>query len=721
MVKNEPESDDDVPLGQKRKAPEPDSDDEPLSGKKKPAVKEEKKPVKEEKKSKAVDESDDDVPLSKKKVEDKKPKKEEKKRPNYVDESSDEEPVRKKSKKDKGKKDKKKDKKKDSKKGGKDDPPEKKPKKEVKVEQVYEWWKEEAPLEDGKKWRFLEHNGVIFPPKYEPHGVKLNYEGHGPVDLNPEQEAVATMFAAMSKTDYASKPIFVKNFWTEFKRLLGKGSPITDLKKCDFEPIVEYLEAEKEKKKNLTKEEKLKIKEEREKMEAPYGTVILDSHTEKNGNYRVEPAGLFRGRGEHPKMGQVKGVIAPEDITMNCAVDACPPRCPLPGHAWKSVVHKDDATWLAFYKDTINGEFKYIFLSAGSSLKGQSDREKFEKARELKKHVGGIRKKITQGLKDHDPVVRQQNTALWLIDNLAIRAGNEKDTAEEADTVGCCSMRVEHITIASDEDGPTIFFNFLGKDSIEYKNLLKIRPDDEDRAAAGEADPCISFVRDGEQSNFNQVHKNMGQMCSDKKKKTTDDVFDKIDTSSLNKYLKDLMPGLTAKVFRTYNASYTLDQELHKIGDHPLKKEFLKTETTQLKFYNDANYQVAILCNHSRAVSKSFDAQMEKMDEKKVEIEAEIKSLSKEKKKKEGAAKDAIKKKIATLEARLHNHETQKQIKQKLAGVALSTSKVNYLDPRITVSWCKKWNNFPLSKVFNKSLITKFKWAIDEVDEDWRF
>ena len=35
----------------------------------------------------------------------------------------------------------------------------------------------------------------------------------------------------------------------------------------------------------------------------------------------------------------------------------------------------------AFYKDTINGESKYIFLSAGSSLKGQSDRDKFEKVR----------------------------------------------------------------------------------------------------------------------------------------------------------------------------------------------------------------------------------------------------------------------------------------------------------------------------------------------------
>ena len=33
-------------------------------------------------------------------------------------------------------------------------------------------------------------------------------------------------------------------------------------------------------------------------------------------------------------------------------------RCPLPGHAWQSIVHKDDTTWLAYYKDTINGEFK---------------------------------------------------------------------------------------------------------------------------------------------------------------------------------------------------------------------------------------------------------------------------------------------------------------------------------------------------------------------------
>jgi len=42
-------------------------------------------------------------------------------------------------------------------------------------------------------------------------------------------------------------------------------------------------------------------------------------------------------------------------------------------------------------------------------------------------------------------------------------------------------------------------------------------------------------------------------------KSGSDDLFDKLDTSKLNAHLKDLMPGLTAKVFRTYNASITLD------------------------------------------------------------------------------------------------------------------------------------------------------------------
>ncbi len=41
-----------------------------------------------------------------------------------------------------------------------------------------------------------------------------------------------------------------------------------------------------------------------------------------------------------------------------------------------------------------------------------------------------------------------------------------------------------------------------------------------------------------------------------------EDVFDLINPSLLNKELTAMMPGLSAKVFRTYNASIVLEKEL---------------------------------------------------------------------------------------------------------------------------------------------------------------
>jgi len=49
--------------------------------------------------------------------------------------------------------------------------------------------------------------------------------------------------------------------------------------------------------------------------------------------------------------------------------------------------------------------------------------------------------------------------------------------------------------------------------------------------------------------------------------------------------------------------------------------------------------------------------------------------------------------------------------KESLKSVALGTSKINYLDPRITVAWCKR-NEVPIEKIFNNSLLEKFGWAM---------
>jgi DNA topoisomerase-1 len=70
------------------------------------------------------------------------------------------------------------------------------------------------------------------------------------------------------------------------------------------------------------------------------------------------------------------------------------------------------------------------------------------------------------------------------------------------------------------------------------------------------------------------------------------------------------MPGLTAKVFRTYNASWTMSQLLQK-----LKVED-RTIVEKIKLYNDCNREVAILCNHKRTVGAGHEAQMEKLGDR---------------------------------------------------------------------------------------------------------
>lgn len=82
-------------------------------------------------------------------------------------------------------------------------------------------------------------------------------------------------------------------------------------------------------------------------------------------------------------------------------------------------------------------------------------------------------------------------------------------------------------------------------------------------------------------------------------------------TSQLNKHLSSYMTGLTAKVFRTYNASYTMSKLLQEL---PLHKNLTVAE--KIKLYNDCNREVAILCNHKRTVGAAHETQMEKLGDR---------------------------------------------------------------------------------------------------------
>jgi DNA topoisomerase-1 len=209
-----------------------------------------------------------------------------------------------------------------------------------------------------------------------------------------------------------------------------------------------------------------------------------------------------------------------------------------------------------------------------------------------------------------------------------------------------------------------------------------------------------------------------------KGKKGEQDVFDKVKPGVVNEYFKEFMEDLTAKVFRTYNASYTLQKELAKF-DESRKDKFSQDDL--VKFYNDANRQVAVLCNHQKAVSKTHEASMEKNQTAKDKMSKDLKTLKKHLaslqdpskpgvKNPDGALKlpkDIVvcKKQIGALILRIEKHNASMQEKEDNKLVSLGTSKVNYMDPRITVAWCKKVD-LSIERVFPRTVRTKFPWAM---------
>jgi len=244
---------------------------------------------------------------------------------------------------------------------------------------------------------------------------------------------------------------------------------------------------------------------------------------------------------------------------------------------------------------------------------------------------------------------------------------------------------------------------------------------------------------------------------------------------------------LTAKVFRTYNASKTLQDELQKTESLNAWKNLTAAE--KVVEYNNANRQVAILCNHQRSVSKAQETQLENLgaklstlkQQKKVlkailkrlkEGKSNVIPLKRSDKELADAVNDAVEKakkmkeaattsekkieatkadeaaklikreateakfnqahlwekvptidqvvkrinawteKIAKLEIDLKHKDDNKE-------VSLGTSKINYMDPRISVAFCKR-NEIPIEKIFSRTLRDKFNWAM-AVSPAWEF
>ena len=140
------------------------------------------------------------------------------------------------------------------------------------------------------KWQKLQHNGILFPPKFESKGIKIKIRGEA-VTLDLLQEEMIYQWAKKKETPYSKDKVFQKNFVADFAKTFNGKFKNLELSEIDLSNPFKIVDKEKDAKELLTKEEKkaltAKRKEIRDEMKAKYGMAIMDGKEVEVANYML--------------------------------------------------------------------------------------------------------------------------------------------------------------------------------------------------------------------------------------------------------------------------------------------------------------------------------------------------------------------------------------------------------------------------------------------------
>ncbi len=487
----------------------------------------------------------------------------------------------------------------------------------------------EAP----KKIVQLIHNGVLMPD--ESKSLK-----------NKMLEAYTRKIG----TPYLQDEIFVKNFTKNFKLLTGRDLPSERY----FLEKKKELDLIKEEKQSWTVEQR---KEDREKRKVislnnkeKYGYAFVNGVKTEIANYRVEPSGIFMGRGLHPLRGMWKNAVPLENIVLNLSPDA-----PLP-NGFVERVWEPNKNYVAKWFDMFSKKWKYVWFATSTPIRQSNDTLKFEKASRLAQNFEKVYQHILDGMGSTYVQIRKVATATFLIATLGIRVGDEKDEEETADTIGATTLRPEHISFSTDKKGVTqVRLNFLGKDSIRFDNTFIVE------------DPALGNLHE----------------FTNKALENNNSLFEGVTSSDVGRFLNQVCTGITAKVFRTYIATKTVKDFLQNLTVRKQDKEFIK-----IYYAKKANLKAAKKLNHRRALPKNFE---QKLGEKILKL----KQYEEERDKSDKHLK--LKCEVAIL--------------SESKDYALSTSLQNYIDPRVYFSYCERVGLNP-EKLYSKTLLRKMAWGL---------
>src|SRR6266446_7736071 len=89
------------------------------------------------------------------------------------------------------------------------------------------------------KWKELRHNGVAFPPAYEPKGLQIKIGGES-VRLSLDAEEMAYAWGKKRTTPYVQDPVFQTNFLSDFSKHLPSKYSGVSIGEIDFSPVFDY-------------------------------------------------------------------------------------------------------------------------------------------------------------------------------------------------------------------------------------------------------------------------------------------------------------------------------------------------------------------------------------------------------------------------------------------------------------------------------------------------
>jgi DNA topoisomerase-1 len=237
-------------------------------------------------------------------------------------------------------------------------------------------------------------------------------------------------------------------------------------------------------------------------------------------------------------------------------------------------------------------------------------------------------------------------------------------------------------------------FNFLGKDSVPWQKTLKVDSED----TRGLYENLRLFMKDKEPNH---------------------QIFDGITSSKVNSFLRSIdpkqVPGLTAKVFRTFTTTRTVKEALAK---PPIRISRSSTEADKIYVAKMANLKAAVTCNHKKGIDPNNPAS-------KKAIERYEQSLLKKQETIERLKMDIQEHKWKTetqksrLEARLDKVRTQLKLQKNTRDYNLGTSLRNYIDPRVMRAWMVHVD-LDWKKIYTSTLQRKFRWVEDYKSKDLR-